>query len=210
MPTTNPDAVTTRGDAGSPGVLLLHPWWGVTPAMRWWADQLVSVGRRVVVPDLYGGATAATVAEAEARAEATLQDPAALSLVQRCADGLAAEAAPWAAMGFSMGAFLACNLAGRGAAGPDQLVLFYGGQAPQGTDVRTRWVDLHVAPDDPWFEDDELAAVEAGFRDAGADVIVYRYEGCGHWFAETGSPGYEPAAADLARDRVLERLSVPA
>ena len=210
MPTTDPNAVTTRGDARSPGVLLLHPWWGVTPAMRWWADQLVSVGRRVVVPDLYGGATAATVAEAEARAEATLQDPAALSLVQRCADGLAAEAAPWAAMGFSMGAFLACNLAGRGAAGPDQLVLFYGGQAPQGTDVRTRRVDLHVPPDDPWFGDDELAAVEAGFRDAGADVIVYRYEGCGHWFAETGSPGYEPAAADLARDRVLERLSVPA
>ena len=53
-------------------------------------------------------------------------------------------------------------------------------------------------------------AEEAGFRDAGADVIVYRYEWCGHWFAETGSPGYEPAAAALARDRVLERLSVPA
>src|SRR5215204_276807 len=62
MPTTNPDAVTTRGDGGSPGVLLLHPWWGVTPAMRWWADQLVSVGRRVVVPDLYGGARRGDVA----------------------------------------------------------------------------------------------------------------------------------------------------
>jgi carboxymethylenebutenolidase len=177
--------------------------------MQWWADQLVSVGRRVVVPDLYGGATAATVAEAEARAEATLQDPAALALVERCADGLAAEGAPWAAMGFSMGAFL-CNLAARGAAAPDELVLFYGGQPPPGTDVGTRRVDLHVAPDDPWFEDDELAAVEAGFRNAGTDLTVYRYEGCGHWFAETGSPGYEPAAAALARDRVLERLSVPA
>lgn len=106
-------------------------------------------GRRVVVPDLYGGATAATVADAEALAEATLEDPAALALVERCADGLAAEGAPWAAVGFSMGAFLACHLAARGAAAPDELVLFYGGQPPQGTDVRTRRADLHVVPDDP-------------------------------------------------------------
>lgn len=208
MATTPPDGVTTLGAAGSPGVLLLHPWWGITPAVRWWADQLVSVGRRVVVPDLYGGATAATVAEAEAL-QAAMDDTAALALIERCADGLAAEGAPWAAGGFSMGAFLACHLAGRGAAGPDELVLFYGGQPPQGTDVRTRRAELHVVPDDPWFEDDELGAVEAGFRDAGTDVTVYRYEGCGHWFAETGSPGYEPAAAALARDRVLDRLSVP-
>jgi carboxymethylenebutenolidase len=209
MPTTPPDGVTTLGTAGSPGVLLLHPWWGVTPAVRWWADQLVSVGRRVVVPDLYGGATAATVAAAEAL-QAAMDDAAALALVERCADGLAAEGAPWVAMGFSMGAFLACHLAGRGATGPDELVLFYGGQPPPGADVRTRRADLHVVPDDPWFDDDELGAVEAGFRDAGTDVTVYRYDGCGHWFAETGSPGYEPAAAALARDRVLDRLSVPA
>ena len=38
---------------------------------------------------------------------------------------------------------------------------------------------------------------------------MYRYEGAGHWFAEEGSPGYEPAAAALARDRVLDRLRVP-
>ena len=67
-----------------------------------------------------------------------------------------------------------------------------------------------MVPDDPWFEDGEVVAVEAGFRDAGTDVTVYRYEGCGHWFAETGSSGYEATAAALARDRVLDRLRVPA
>ncbi len=203
-------AVTTEGDAGSPAVLLLHPWWGVTPAVRWWAGQLVSAGRRVVVPDLYGGVTVTTEDEAEALAQATLNDPAASDLVQRCGEQLSADGAPWAAMGFSMGADLACALAGRGAGGPDELVLFYGGQPPTGPDVRTRRVDLHVAPGDPWFEDGELAEVETGFRDAGTQVTVHRYEGAGHWFAEEGSPGYDPTAAGLARDRVLDCLRTPA
>jgi carboxymethylenebutenolidase len=210
MTTTPPDGVTTLGAAGSPGVLLLHPWWGVTSAVRWWAEQLASAGRRVVVPDLYGGAIAATEAEAEERADAALADPATVVLVEQAADRLAAEGTPWAAMGFSMGAFLACPLAARGAAAPHDLVLFYGGRPPGGVDVRARRVDLHVAPADPWFTDDELAAVQAGFGDAGADVTVYRYEGCGHWFAESGSPGYNQAATSLARDRVLARLRHPA
>jgi carboxymethylenebutenolidase len=210
MPIPPPRAAQTLGDAGAPAVLLLHPWWGVTPAVREWADQLVSAGRRVVLPDLYDGVTVATEDEAEKLAQATLNDPATLGTIERYADELAADGAPWAAMGFSMGAYLACSLAGRGAAGPAQLVLFYGGQPPPGGDVRTQHVDLHVAPGDPWFEDEELAAVEGGFRTAGSEVTVHRYEGAGHWFAESGSPGHEPAAAALARERVLDRLRVAA
>ncbi len=202
--------VTTLGDAGSPAVLLLHPWWGVTPAVHRWADQLVSAGRRVVLPDLYGGVTVATEEEAEDLAQATLSDPAATAFVQQCGDDLAADGAPWAAMGFSMGAYLACSLADRGSAGPADLVLFYGGQPPPAGDVRTRRVDLHVAPGDPWFEDEELAAVELGFRDAGSEVTVHRYNGARHWFAEEGSLGYDAAAAAQARDRVLDRLRTPA
>ncbi|WP_167760937.1 dienelactone hydrolase family protein [Geodermatophilus sp. DF01_2] len=208
MPTS--DQVTTLGPDGAPGVLLLHPWWGVTPAVRWWADELAGGGRRVVLPDLFGGATPATEEEAEALADATLADPATAALVARCADALAAEGAPWAAMGFSLGAFLACPLAGRGAAGPDELVLFYGGRPPAGADVRTRRVELHVAPGDPWFTDEELGEVSSGFRDVGAEVVVHRYEGCGHWFAEVGSPGHDAAATERARQRVLVQLGATA
>lgn len=207
MPTPDPADVTTLGPAGAPGVLLLHPWWGVTPAVLWWAEQLVAAGRRVVVPDLYGGITVATEEEAEALAQATIQHPDAVALLERCADDLAAGEGPWAAMGFSMGAFMACGLTGRGGADPDELVLFYGGRPPAG-DVRTRRADLHVAPADPWFEDDELAAVEAGLRAVEVDVTVHPYEGCGHWFAEPGSPGHDEAATRLARDRVVDRLRV--
>ena len=202
--------VTTVGDAGAPGVLLVHPWWGVTPAVLWWADRLAGAGRRVLVPDLYGGVVVTTEAEAEARADAAIADPATAALLERCADELAAGGEPWAAMGFSLGAFLACPLAARGDAAPDELVLFYGGRPPGGGDVRTRRVGLHVAPGDPFFDDDELAAVEGGFRAAGATVTVQRYDGCRHWFAEEGTPGHDPGATALALDRVLAALAGPA
>jgi carboxymethylenebutenolidase len=202
MPPT--DSVTTFGDAGRPGVLLLHPWWGVTPAMRWWAEQLAANGRHVVLPDFYGGVVAATVEEAEAL-EGAFDYAAAGALAAGYADDLAANG-PWAAMGFSMGAFLACTLTGRGAADPRDLILFYGGRLPDRPAVATRHVDLHVAPGDPWFGAEEVAAVDAAFRQAGADVTVHTYDGSGHWFAEEGSPAYAAAAAALARDRVLARL----
>ncbi|WP_448611711.1 dienelactone hydrolase family protein [Geodermatophilus sp. URMC 60] len=205
MPTS--DRVLTSGPAGAPGVLLLHPWWGVTPAVREWVDQLVAAGRRVLVPDLFDGATPATEAEAETLADAALADPTTAELVAGCADTLAADGVPWAAMGFSLGAFLACPLAGRGDAAPAELVLFYGGRPPAG-DVRTLRVELHVAPGDPWFTEEELAEVSSGFRGAGAEVVVHRYGGSRHWFAERGSPGFDAAAAELARDRVVAQLGV--
>jgi len=198
-------AVQVVGPADAPAVLLLHPWWGITPAVHGWADTLAGAGRRVVIPDLYDGRTADTVEEAEALADA-LDREAAAGLIGRCADALAAEERPWAAMGFSLGAFLACPLAGRGAAGPQELVLFYGGQPPGGDDVRTRRVAFHLAPGDEYFPAEELTPALDAFTSAGAEVERYQYDGSGHWFAEEGTPGYDPEAADLARSRVLEQL----
>jgi carboxymethylenebutenolidase len=163
----------TVGAAGSPGVLLLRPWWGVTPAVRWWADQLASAGRRVVVPDLFGGATPGTVEEAEPLAQAALADPATSVVVERCAD---------------------------------ELVFFYGGRPPTGDDVRTRHVDLHVVPDDEFFPRRGAGGDRGGLPRRRGRVSVHRYDGCGHWFAERDSPGYDPDAAALARDTVVARL----
>jgi dienelactone hydrolase len=109
-PPAGENAVMTFGAAGSPPVLLLHPWWGITPAVTEWAADLAAVGRRVLVPDLYGGRTAATIDEAEALSEAALTDDATFGFIQRRADELAAQEHPWTAMGFSMGGFLACSL----------------------------------------------------------------------------------------------------
>lgn len=199
--------VTTAGPADGPAVLLLHSWWGRTPAIQEWAEWLVSAGRRVVLPDLFGGKTTGSPQEAGALAQAVIGDEDTYRLLERCADGLAADGRPWTAIGFSLGGFLACHLAGRGEAGPDELILFYGGQPPAGRISRTRRAVLHVVPDDEYFTSEEIAGTESAFRLAGAQVETYRYDGSGHWFAERGSPGFDETAFGLARSRVLAQLA---
>jgi dienelactone hydrolase len=47
-------------------------------------------------------------------------------------------------------------------------------------------------------------------RRAGGQLLTtlttYRYDGSRHWFAERGSPGFDKAAFELARSRVIEQL----
>ena len=53
------------GGAG-PGVLVLHAWWGLTPVFTDVCDRLAAAGFVALAPSLFpGGATAATIAEAE-------------------------------------------------------------------------------------------------------------------------------------------------
>jgi dienelactone hydrolase len=61
-------------------------------------------------------------------------------------------------------------------------------------------------PEDEFFTAGELAAVEDGFRVAGTELTIYRYDGSRHWYAGPGSPAFDEAAFELARTRVLDQL----
>jgi carboxymethylenebutenolidase len=198
---TTEDGVTYVGPADGAPVLLLHSWWGLTPAVQEWAEALAATGRRAVVPDLFAGRTATT--EEEAKALLPLAD---YALVQRCAAEISAQGRPWGAVGFSMGAMYACDLAGHGEVAPDAIAVFYGGAAPAGEVLRTRTVQVHHVPEDDFFTAEELAETEAGFRAAGARVEAFEYPGAGHWFAERESPAFDEDAFRLAVSRVAEGL----
>src|SRR5579862_3368593 len=49
----------------TPGVIVLHAWWGLTAPFRQACDRLAAAGFVALAPDLYRGKTTTTVEEAE-------------------------------------------------------------------------------------------------------------------------------------------------
>ena len=201
-----PAGVQVYGPEDGLAVLGLHPWWGISPGVLAWKDILVAAAARVVLPDLYAGRVVDTVDEAEALSNA-IDDTEAFGMLDACAERLDSTGRPWAAVGWSMGAYHASLMMNRGAHAPSRAVLFYGAATLTGAS-RTEAVQLHIAPNDEYFTDREIVAAVAGFARAGIAVERYDYPGLRHWFAEVGSPAYDDEGTRIATERALTFLGL--
>jgi carboxymethylenebutenolidase len=216
------DATTRLYEAGearpgTPGVVVFHPWWGLNDDIVAYADRLAAAGFAVVAPDLYRGQVASTIEEAERlsasieEAESTawgsegnVVDAIAIAAVDRLADRLG-SGTPLASVGFSMGAVWAMW----SPAERDRLaasVVYYGSLEGPSLARATVPVLGHFAETDPYESDEGIAAFEDTLRSAGRDVVIHRYPGTGHWFAEPSRDAYRPEAADLAFERTVAFL----
>jgi carboxymethylenebutenolidase len=194
-----------------PGVLVLHAWWGLNDTMRAFCTLLAEAGFVAFAPDLYHGKVADNIADAEAlgnaldanhlQAKADIAD-AARFLNERVAQperGLAA-------IGFSLGAYYALDLA---AADPEHIrsvVVYYGSGGGDWSSSRAAYLG-HFAEEDEFEPKSNVDSLEESLKRAGRSVTFYRYRGAGHWFAEPDrSQAYNAAAAGLAWDRTLAFL----
>jgi len=192
-----------------PGVLVLHPWWGLNQTILAYAKRLSSEGFVVFAPDLFEGATADTVEGAEAlsqRAEGS--DEGQIALEQRVLG-----AAAWLVeqtegrivpVGFSFGAGYALWL---GRKLPDQIagiVVYYGTGGPVSGSAP---VLGHFASDDPFESAENVDDLEGQLVDQGRENTILRYEGTKHWFAEHDRPEYDAPAAAQAYSRTLHFLN---
>jgi carboxymethylenebutenolidase len=194
-------------EPGSPGVVLLHAWWGLNADVVAFADRLAAAGFAVVAPDMFDGQVAETIEHAERLAgssdETAIQAivPAAVDLlVERLGPG-----APLAAVGFSFGAAWAIWAPTE----RDALVatvVYYGTWTGSILGKAATPVLGHFAETDPYETDEGVAEFEEGLRSAGRDVDIYRYPETGHWFAEPSRDAYRPEAADLAFERTVAFL----
>ncbi len=192
---------------GAPGAVVFHPWWGLNEDIVAYADRLAAAGFAVVAPDLYRGPVASTIEEAERLAtsiDEAASDAIAIATVDRLSDQLGA-ATRLAAVGFSMGAAWAMW----SPAERDRLaasVVYYG--SLEGPSLTRASIPVlgHFAETDPYESDEAVAACEDTLRSAGRDVVIHRYPGTGHWFAEPSRDAYRPDAADLAFERTIAFL----
>ncbi len=192
---------------GSPGVVVLHPWWGLNDDVVAYADRLGEAGFAAVAPDLFGGQVATTVEDAERLAGAA--DEAAIdAIVLATVDGLAERLGPTsklAALGFSFGAHWAM-WSPTERDGVVATVLYYGTTGGPVLTAAAVPVLGHFAEDDPYESEEGVAAFEESLRSAGRDVVLHRYPGTGHWFAEPSRDAYRREAAELAFERTVDFL----
>jgi len=195
-------------DGATSGIVLLHAWWGLNDDIRHYADRLADEGYAVLAPDMFKGQVTDQIPEAERlsqEGDASHPELIAFDAVDRLAAQLPAGAKV-ATVAFSFGAPYAIWTASERPAVVGT-VAYYGAWAgPWVTKSRAPLVG-HFAEDDPFTSADEVADVEAAFRDAGREMTSHVYPGTKHWFAEPSRPEYDAAAAEVAWNRTLAFLA---
>ena len=193
---------------GTAGVVVFHPWWGLDEDVLAYADRLAAAGFAVAAPDLFRGQVASTIAEAERLAKGA--DPAAIDAIALATiDRLAERVGPGAklaCLGFSFGAHWAMWTPAR-REGVAASVLYYGTTGGPILTEAAVPVLGHFAEVDPFEVDEWVGQFESTLRSAGRDVVIHRYPGTGHWFAEPSRAAHRPAAAELAFERTVAFLA---
>jgi carboxymethylenebutenolidase len=204
-------AVLERG--AGPGVLVLHAWWGLTSVFTDVCDRLAAAGYVALAPSLFsGGATAATIAEAEVLRDAHDEAAAEVEAVVQAAveqlRGLpAVTGARIGVIGFSLGAYWALHLSQVRPDDVGAVVTIYGTDDGDYRTARAAYLG-HFAEDDDYEPLEAVRALEAKIRAAGREVTFHVYPGTGHWFVEPNRPEvYDAAAAELVWERTLAFLN---
>jgi carboxymethylenebutenolidase len=200
-----------EGGSGS-GVLVLHAWWGLTSVFTDVCDRLVTAGYVALAPSLYpNGATAASIAEAEALVAAHDRSPAeAEAVVQAAVEQLrelpAVAGEHIGVIGFSLGAYWALHLSQVRPDSISAVVVFYGTDNGDYRTARAAYLG-HFAEHDEFEPLEAVRALEERIHEAGREVAFYVYPGTSHWFVEPNRPEYNATAAELAWERTLALLN---
>ena len=207
---TKPDGFLVEPKSGKgPGVLVLHPWWGLNADVKAYCQRLADSGFVAFAPDLFEGTTATTREGANALVKDFEADDTVIrAKVSRAAGYLAERTGrkETAVIGFSFGAYYALWFSN---AEPERVracVVYYGTGQEDFSKSKASYLG-HFAETDEFESKEAVDSLTKLLKDAGRTANVHTYPGTGHWFAEPSvKDAYNKAAADLAWDRTLEFL----
>ena len=193
-----------------PGVLVLHAWWGLNDVFKGVCDRLAMKGYTTFAPDLYHGAVASTIDQAE-KVMKRLKPETARGDILKSVRGLQAHpkvrGKRLGAISFSMGAYWALRFAEDFPSDIGAVVVFYG--TGDGEYSKTQAAVLgHFAEKDPYESAESVRDFEKVLRASGKSVEIHTYPGTTHWFFEKDRPdAYDGPAAETAWQRTVEFLT---
>ena len=183
------------------GIVLVHDWFGVSPALLTATERLAKQGYRVIAVDLYNGRRATSHDEAGALL-GSLDANVAAQKIDAAIHSLGTRPRTLAVMGFSMGAKHALSAALRNKS-IQATVLWYGETVndPQQLKGLQGPVLLVVGSADGATAADNAAAFSKAADAASEAAEVYVYPGAAHAFAQplfNQGKTYDPIAAETA------------
>lgn len=192
-----------------PGVLVLHPWWGLNGDTKAFCKRLAGSGFVAFAPDLFHGKTATTPAAAEALVQAHQSKSAELlAQISESAKYLAGRTgkSQIAVVGFSFGAYYGLQFSNAEPARVRSVVLFYGTGHEDFSKSKASYLG-HFAEKDAFEPKAGVDALKKVLHEAGRPATFYTYPGTGHWFFEPSvKKAYDKKAANLAWERTLKFL----
>lgn len=186
-----------------PGVVVLHPRWGLNKTIRAYGAALAREGFVVGLPDLFDGPIATTIEAAEAQMTTNFETG--TGKVRDAITELAAHPALTAksvgAVGFSYGGFHLLRQLADATLPLKRAVIYY---ATYPLSPKHIPVLAHLAESDDFETNADMQDLTAAL--ATAPNAAHTYAGTKHWFAESDRPEYDAAAATLAFERTVKFL----
>lgn len=193
------------GEPGSPLVIVLHDWYGRLPWLQPYAEGLARRGFRVVVPDLFNGASAGNETEAAGLMQELDLRTALAQIDETIATARAQGSARVGVIGFSMGGWLTLLHAQGGSA--DAVVAYYASLRASEQGLIPCPVLLQLAEVDEWAESEDPESFIDRAKDHGTPITQFTYSGTRHSFANADlAERVDPRAAALAFARTVSFL----
>jgi len=200
------------GSRNSPGLVVVHDYWGLNDQIRGVVDRLTRLGYVVLAPDLFKGKLVSDPGLAQDMRR-RLDEERAVTIVKGAIDELRkldrVTNRPIATIGFGMGGRISLATALRGA-DVQGTVIFYGGVETTREAIaplRAPLLGVFGGGDHAVLEKD-VKLFEAALKDSGKDAKIVSYPGLGHCFMDETRSDYEPEEAKDAWIQMRNWLAV--
>lgn len=190
----------------SPGLIVIHEWWGLNDNIRGTAERLAAEGYVTLAVDLYGGQTAAIPKEAMQLMQGLSDAP------DKGRENLAAAydylhnsmgLEKVGVVGWCLGGRWSLQASLRLPENIDATVIYYGGVTADKAQLETLQMPIlgHFASTDPIVPPDTVIAFRDALEELGKEADVYIYPDTKHAFSNPSGLAYNKEAADLAWER---------